>query len=276
MNSSILYREVENMKAISHKFSLLVLLAVLFFAGSAGSAWAADAYTAIVNQNTRIDVQITDTDGHAVAPGRDIDDIKYIIKSKPEGAKASVYTSNSRELKETGKFTFGFTCDMPGTVEVETFVTVKDAPKYYTGIHTIQVVEEQAEPAESKIVIMSIGSAQIIVDNTVVKTDTAPLIQNGRTYVPLRALSNIFDAACDYNSDTQEITIKKGNTMIAMPVGENQFTINGENKSMDAPAYINDNGRTMVPLRFIANAFGAVIKLTYAETGAVADIMLQV
>lgn len=276
MNSSILYREVGNMKAISYKFSLLVLLTALFFAASAGSVWAADAYTAIVNQNTRIDVQITDTDGRAVAPGRDIDDIKYVIKSKPEGAKASVYTSNSRELKETGKFTFGFTCDMVGTVEVETFVTVKDAAKYYTGTHTIQVIEKPDASQKSKIVIMSIGSAQMIVDNDVVKTDVAPLVQNGRTYVPLRALSNIFDAACDYNSDTKEITITKNDTVITMTIGENQYTVNGETASIDAPAFINANSRTMVPLRFIANAFGAVIKLTYAENGSVADIMLQV
>ena len=162
---------------------------------------------------------------------------------------------------------------MPGTVELETFVTVKDAAKYYTGTHTIQVVPEKDN--DSKLVIMSIGSAQIIVNNDVVKCDAAPLIQDGRTYVPRRALSSIFDARCDYNSDTQQVTITKNDTVIAMNIGEAAFTVNGEAKTIDAPAYIAENGRTMVPLRFIASAFGAVIKLTYAETGAVADIMLQ-
>lgn len=261
------------MKQFLHRIPLMLVLTALLFLGSASAVWAGDVYKAAVNQNTRIDVQITDIDGRAVAPGRDIDDIKYIVKSKPEGAKVSTYTSNSRELKETGKFTFGFTCDTVGTVELETFVTVKDAAKYYTGTHTIQVVPEQNET--SKIVIMSIGSAQVIVDNSVVKCDAAPVVKNGRTYVPLRALSNMFDAACDYNSDTQQITITKGSTVITMTIGEEQFTVNGETKTMDAPAYITENGRTMVPLRFIANAFGAVIKLTYAENGAVADIMLQ-
>ncbi len=261
------------MKQTFHTYYLALLLAVLLVLGGGSAAWAADTYKVTVNQNTRIDVQITDGDGHAVAPGRDIEDIKYIIKSKPEGAKASAYTSNSRELKETGKFTFAFTCDTPGMVEVETFVTVKDAAKYYTGTHTIQVVPEKFE--NSKIVIMSIGSAQMIVNNDVVKNDTAPVIQNGRTYVPLRALSNIFDAQCNYNGNTKQVTITKGDTVIAMTIGENQFTVNGKAKTMDAPAYISENGRTMVPVRFIANAFGAVIKLTYAENGTVADIMLQ-
>lgn len=260
------------MKQIRWKCSLILLLAVLLLMG--GAAWASDVYEVTVNQNTRIDVQITDADGRAVAPGREIDDIKYVIKSKPEGARASVYTASDSELEETGKFTMAFTCDTAGTVEVESFITVKDAPKYYTGIHTIQVVDEKAET--EKIVIMSIGSAQIIVNNDVVKTDTAPLIQGGRTYVPLRVLSNIFEADCNYNGDTQEITITKNDTVIVMTIGEEQFFVNGESKSMDVPAYITDNGRTMVPLRFIANAFGAVLKLTYAENGTVADIMLQI
>ena len=261
------------MKQFLYKMPLLFVLSVLLFLGSAGALWADEAYQAVVNHNTRIDVQISDTDGRAVAPGREIDDIKYIVKSKPQDAKVSVYTSNSRELKETGKFTFAFTCDMPGTVELETFVTVKDAAKYYTGTHTIQVVPEKDN--DSKIVIMSIGSAQIIVNNDVVKCDAAPLIQDGRTYVPLRALSNIFDADCQYNSDTKEITITKGDTAIAMTVDKDTFTVNGEAKTMDAPAFLNKDGRTMVPVRFISNAFGAVIKLTYNENGAVADLMLQ-
>ena len=261
------------MKQTTRKYWLAPLLAVLLLLGSAGAAWASDAYEAIVNQNTRIDVQITDADGRAVAPGREIDDIKYIIKSKPDNAKVTAYTANSSELQETGKFTMAFICDTAGTVEVESFVTVKDAAKYYTGQHVIQVVDEPKET--EKIVIMSIGSAQMIVNNDVVKNDAAPVIQNGRTYVPLRALSNIFDAQCDYNAETQQITITRGDTEIVMTIGAEQYTLNGNATAMDAPAYINDAGRTMVPVRFIANAFGAVIKPTYNENGAVADIMLQ-
>ena len=262
------------MKQRLHTCYLALLLAVLILLGSGSAVWAADAYEVNVNQNTRIDVQITDDSGRAVAPGREMDDIKYIIKSKPEGSKVSVYTSNSRELKETGKFTFAITCDTPGIVELETFVMAKDVPKYYTGTHTIQVVAQEA-PAAKKIVIMSIGSAQMIANNDVVKIDTAPVIHDGRTYVPLRALSNIFDADCQYNSDTKEITITRGDTAIAMTVGKDTFTVNGETKTMDAPAFLNKDGRTMVPVRFISNAFGAVIKLTYNENGSVADLMLQ-
>lgn len=261
------------MKQIRWKCSLILLLAVLLLMGGAGAVWAGDAYEVTVNQNTRIDVQLTDADGRAVAPGREIDDIKYIIKSKPEGARASAYTVSDSELEETGRFTMAFTCDTVGTVEVESFVTVKGAAKYYTGLHTIQVVDEKAET--EKIIIMSIGSAQMIVNNDVIQIDAAPLVQNGRTYVPLRALSDIFEARCSYDAAAQQITITKDNTVITMTIGADQFTLDGTVTAMDAPAFITGNGRTMVPVRFIANAFGAVIKPTYHENGAVADIMLQ-
>lgn len=260
-------------KQMIHKWQLILLIAVFLMAGSAGVAFAEDVYKVPVKQNTHVDVQIMDANGHAVAPGREIDTVRYIVKSKPEGAKVSVYTVDSSELQRTGRFTMGFSCDMAGTVEIESFVMVKDAAKYYTGHHTVQVVAEESK--EEKIVIMSIGSAQMIVNNDVVKMDAAPVIQDGRTYVPLRTLSHIFDAQCHYNAVDKEILITKEDMTICMTVGADCFTLNGTVIAMDAPAYISNNGRTMVPVRFIADAFGTVIKPTYNKNGTLADILLQ-
>lgn len=39
-------------------------------------------------------------------------------------------------------------------------------------------------------------------------------------------------------------------------IGESKYTINGVEKTMDAASYIDANGRTMVPIRHIANALG--------------------
>lgn len=260
------------MKHLLHKHSLIILLALAFLLGSTGAAFAADTHNATVNQNTRIDVQIVDQDGRAVAPGQPIDNISYIIKSKPEGAKVSVYTANDSQLENSGKLTMAFTCNKPGTVEVQTFIRVKNAAKFYTGTHTINVVEEKSK--DSKIVIMSIGSKQIIVNNEVVHSDAAPVIHNNRTYVPLRVLSDIFGAQCSYNSATQQVTVTKGDNTIVMTVDAASYTLNGNKHELDAPTYVN-NGRTMVPVRFIAEAFGIVVKPTYTESGAVADIMFQ-
>lgn len=253
---------------------MVVLFAFLFLLPfGAGTAWADDIYQVQVNQNVRIDVQITDADGRAVAPGKEIDSIRYVVKSKPENAKVSVYTLHDAELKDTGKFSIAFTCNTAGTVELESFVITKEATNFYTGNHTITVLEQNTQL--EKIVILSIGSCQMIVNNDVVQADAAPVVQNGRTYVPLRALSDIFDAECHYDAATQQITIQNDSRTIELVIGEEQFSLNGESYPMDAPAFLTEQGRTMVPIRFLANAFGAVIKPTYRENGTVADIMLQ-
>lgn len=256
-----------------HKNSLILLLTTIFLFFSIDAAFAADTQDVTVNENARIDIQITDQGGRTVSPGKPIDTISYIIKSQPEGAKVSAHTADDSELESSGKFTMAFNCDKPGTVEIETFIRVKDSTKFYTGTHTINVVEEKTE--NNKIVIMSIGSKQIIDDNTVVQSDAAPVIYNNRTYVPLRVLSDIFGAQCSYDTEKQQVTVTQGNNTITMVIGENAYTHNGTSKSLDAPAYIFDN-RTMVPVRFFAEAFGIVVKPTYSENGAVADIMFQV
>ena len=47
-------------------------------------------------------------------------------------------------------------------------------------------------------------------------------------------------------------------TRIILTVGETSYTVNGSNRTMDAAPVIIDN-RTMVPLRFIAEALGAEV-----------------
>lgn len=260
------------MARIFCKNGLAFLLSAVILFCTAGMAFAEDTYNVTVSENARIDIQITDSQGRSVAPGQAIDEISYIIKSKPENAKVSTYTVNDSELENSGKLTMAFSCDKPGIVEVQTFIRLKDVARYYTGTHTIQVNE--AKKDDGTIIIMSIGSKQFIVNNDVVQADVAPSIKEGRTYVPLRVLSSLFDATCSYDSTTQTITITKGENTITMTVGTLSYTLNGESYSMDAASYIVDD-RTMVPIRFIANAFGSVIKPTYNPSGEVADIMIQ-
>lgn len=260
------------MKHSLRKHGCILLLTAVFLLSGVAAALADDQHTVTVNENARIDLQITDSEGRSVAPGQPIDTISYIIKRKPDDAKVSTYTADSSQLEDSGKLTMAFSCDKPGTVEVQTFIRLKNAAKYYTGLHTIQVEEEKS--SDSKIVIMSVGSKQIIVNNDVVHADAAPEIQNDRAYVPLRALSDIFEAQCSYDSATRQITITRGDDDIAMTIGADTYTANGVEKPLDAPAYIAHD-RTMVPVRFIAEAFGSVVKPTYDQSGAVADIMFQ-
>ena len=54
--------------------------------------------------------------------------------------------------------------------------------------------------------------------------------------------------------------------------GEKAYTVNGVAKTADVAPFISDS-RTMVPVRFVAEAFGITVTPTYDDNGATADIL---
>jgi competence protein ComEC len=89
-------------------------------------------------------------------------------------------------------------------------------------------------------------------------SDTQPIIEDGRTLVPLRSIFESMGATVTWNQDTQTATAIKGNTTVILPIGSTEPTINGQVKKLDVPAKIV-NGRTLAPLRFVGEAFGGTV-----------------
>lgn len=96
--------------------------------------------------------------------------------------------------------------------------------------------------------------------------DAAPYIKNGRTLVPVRALSEGFDAYVGWREDEKKVIINYEDTDITITAGENEFVVNGEKRELDVPAEIKD-GRVYVPVRAITEAFGK--KVTYDKSGLI-------
>jgi len=102
---------------------------------------------------------------------------------------------------------------------------------------------------------LTIGSYDIydLVDGGLHLTmeDMTPIIQNNRTLIPLRFIANVLDATVDWNRSDRTVTIVRNNNSLTFAIGEMA-------PGMDVPAQIMNN-RTMVPLRFIAEFFDAVV-----------------
>lgn len=94
--------------------------------------------------------------------------------------------------------------------------------------------------------------------------ETVPKVVNGRTLIPIRAVIEAMGGTADYDVKEQKITLKKGNDTLQMRVGKTNIKLNDSTKTMDtAPVVLN--GRTMVPVRFVAENFGYSVAWKAAE-----------
>lgn len=96
------------------------------------------------------------------------------------------------------------------------------------------------------------------VDGRYVSTDVDPYTVSGRTYLPLRAATESMGASVNWNPYTHSATIKKDSTIIHCSVGSKAMTVNGVTRYNDAAPQVQ-NGRTMLPIRPIAEALGSTL-----------------
>ena len=99
----------------------------------------------------------------------------------------------------------------------------------------------------------------VLIDNSKVEFDVQPQIVNGRTLVPVRAIFESLEMTVGWDSETQTVTGEKEGLKISLKINNNNGSKNGKEIPLDAPATIID-GRTMVPVRFIAESTGAQVK----------------
>jgi len=91
------------------------------------------------------------------------------------------------------------------------------------------------------------NEVDIEIDGEMVEPEDQPAFidENNRTLVPLRFVGEELDTKVDWDRTEERITID-GDT--ELNVGENEYRVNGETKTMDTSPIIV-NGRTVVPLR---------------------------
>lgn len=88
---------------------------------------------------------------------------------------------------------------------------------------------------------------------------TQPAEVQGSVLVPLRGVFEALHAQVSYNSATRIISAQKGTTLVVLPLGSTRATVNGQAQTLSQPAQ-TVSGTTLVPLRFVAQAFGAFVE----------------
>lgn len=109
------------------------------------------------------------------------------------------------------------------------------------------------KPAPTPIPVIT-----VLIDGVPVVFDQPPVLENGRTLVPLRAIFEALGATVEWNNNTQTVTATKGGTKISLQIGSTQMYVNGTVKTLDVPAKLI-NSRTLVPVRAVSEAFGCKV-----------------
>ncbi|MFC7677935.1 stalk domain-containing protein [Paenibacillus sp. GCM10028914] len=92
-----------------------------------------------------------------------------------------------------------------------------------------------------------------------IELPAAPFERQGRTFVPLRVISDLLGADVQWNKTDQTVTIGNNGDSIILTVGSAEMLVNGESVITDsAPIVIGDT--TYVPIRFIAAQLGMIVK----------------
>ena len=100
---------------------------------------------------------------------------------------------------------------------------------------------------------------KVKVNNQLLESDTEAVLENGRVMVPFRALAEYLGAEVSYSPDDRKIICNKDGREIELKIDSADAYIDGEKITLDAPA-LSLEGRTLVPVRFIAEGFGNVVK----------------
>ena len=98
---------------------------------------------------------------------------------------------------------------------------------------------------------MQIDSKNLSVNGVVYEKDAAPVIRNDRTLVPIRFITESLGGKVDWNGITKTVTLTIDGREIKMTIGKTL------EKYGVAPVIID--GRTFVPVRFVADELGAAV-----------------
>jgi hypothetical protein len=134
------------------------------------------------------------------------------------------------------------------------------ATNNYGGSGYTEEVSATTSPPFAKVITLRINSPNMFINGVSQQIDpgrnTSPVVVNGRTLVPIRAIVEALGGEIVWEASEQKTTVKMQDNSIDLWSGKTTAKVNGVETAIDAaPSIIN--GRTMLPLRFISESLGS-------------------
>lgn len=99
----------------------------------------------------------------------------------------------------------------------------------------------------------------LLIDGRPLITDVSPIILDGRTMVPLRAISGTLGAEVFWSDADHVIKAVKDGQTLQLRISSSTAIIDGNPVAIDVPPQIRQ-GRALVPVRFISRVLGADVQ----------------
>ncbi len=105
-------------------------------------------------------------------------------------------------------------------------------------------------------IVLEVGSKYMYVNGQRKEIDpgkgTIVVLKNGRTFLPIRAVIEAMGGEVEWRQSDKRVSIYLNKSTIHLWIDNKIAKVNGNNKESDVAPYLSDSGRTMLPLRFIA------------------------
>lgn len=99
----------------------------------------------------------------------------------------------------------------------------------------------------------------VMINGQPLQSDVKPFVNaDGRTMLPIRAISEALGAQVQWDNTTQTATLTLGEKIVKVAIGQKNVDVNGTQVPMDTAAVVKD-GRTLLPVRAVGEALGAKI-----------------
>ncbi|MEN6388740.1 MAG: stalk domain-containing protein [Candidatus Cryosericum sp.] len=126
---------------------------------------------------------------------------------------------------------------------------------------------QMASASTATVVKLWIGNPTMTINGTSTAIDaqgTKPVITEGRTLVPIRAVIEAFGGSVSWEPTTRKVTVTLAKNTLDLWIGKAQASLNGQARPIDSAnprvLPVITGGRTMLPLRFVTESLGIEVQ----------------
>lgn len=178
-------------------------------------------------------IQVMDESGRSIAPKEYVEKTEYGTRAGKDSLGYYLSYLNSNTTK---------------AAKADFVYSVK------SGRYTIVLKSMHGQLCSVKLTPKLPEGITVTLDGKKIKFDQPPVIINGRTLVPVRAVFESIGASVGWKAETRTVTIKKGSKSVNLTIGSNIIKTGDKEIKIDVPAQII-NGRTLIPVRAVAEEF---------------------